>query len=387
MKFSKRGDALIGQEMFQILDIATTLEAEGKYIYHLELGEPKNNKGRKNYPPGRVINRTVNSLLYNDVGYTSPKGLLELRQGLLDYYIGKEYKIGLNNIAISTANLLIYQLLDILCERNDYVGLFTPAFPSYIASANYIGLQIWKVPLSRANQFQVTPNDVDGMFTIRPKVIIVNSGNNPTGAVYDKGMLEYLIACAKLYDCWIISDETYGMLSHGKDYYSMLNLEYEKLIVISSFSKIFNIPGYRVGYAIADERVIDKVALSSSTLYSSLPIFTQEGVLGGLSIMDEFAIEKKRYYRQLSIECMQILDKSKKLSYTVPESAFYLFIDIRQLNIDSRSFCLRLLKDYNTATTPGICFGYEGFIRVAFCGNVDDVKAGLNQIVKFAESL
>lgn len=389
MKFSKRGEALIGQEMFNILEQARKLEVEGKYIYHLELGEPKNNKGTKNYPPGRVINRTIASLLNNDVGYTSPAGLWELRQELSEYLIKKHQKqILIGNIAISPTNMLIYQLLDIVCERNNYVGIFTPAFPSYIASINYIGLQTWKVPLCFADGFNMTCNDVDAMFTIRPKVVFVNSGNNPTGAVYNQSVLKYLVDKAKLADCWIISDETYGMLSYGsRKYYSMLNFDYEKLIVISSFSKVFNVPGYRVGYAVADPMVIDKITLSSSTMYTSLPIFTQEGIYGGISIMDEFAEEKKQYYKQLSKECVEIVNKSKYIRCNIPESAFYLFIDIRKLNIDSKTFCMRLLNKHNTATTPGSCFGYEGFIRVAFCGNIDDVKAGLNQIVVFAEEL
>lgn len=391
VKFSSRGAALIGQEMFRLLDIAKNLECEGKHVYHLELGEPKNYRGSKNYPPGRVINKTIISLLNSDVGYTSSSGLLPLRQKLAAYFseksenFDKQFKP--ENIAISTANMLIYQILDIICETNDKVALFTPAFPSYIASCKYIGVTIHQVPLSIDNGFQLTKDSIDKAFSVKPKVIFVNSGNNPTGAVYDEGLLEYLLGQAIKHDCWVVSDETYSMLSYNKEYFSMINLDYEKLIVISSFSKVFNIPGYRVGYTVADPRVIDKIALSSSTLYSCLPIFTQEGVMEGISIIDDFAEDRKKYYKKLSNECMKILNKSNYLVCVNPAAAFYLFIDIRKLKIDDRVFCSRLLEEYRTVVTPGTSFGYGGFIRASFCGNTDDVKKGLRQIVLFAKSL
>lgn len=391
MKFSKRGDALIGQEMFRLLDLAKNLEHEGKHIYHLELGEPKNYRGSKNYPPGRVINKTIMSLLNSNVGYTSSSGLMPLRQKLATYFseksnhVNKQFKP--ENIAISVANMLIYQILDIICDANDNVVLFTPTFPSYIASCKYIGATIHQIPLSIDNGFQLTKDSVDKAFSVKPKALFVNSGNNPTGAVYDKELLEYLLLQAIKHDCWVISDETYGMLSYNKEYFSMSHLNYEKLIIISSFSKIFNIPGYRVGYAVAEPRVIEKIALSSSTLYSCLPIFTQEGVMEGISIIDDFARDRKKYYKKLCNECMKILSKSPYLTCVNPASAFYLFIDIRKLKIDDRVFCSRLLEEYRTVVTPGASFGYGGFIRASFCGNTDDVKKGLKQIVSFAVSL
>ena len=133
LNFSKRGNALIGQEMFNILDRANKLERNGEHIYHLELGEPKT------YPPGRIVNKTIISLLGNKVGYSPSGGLLALRKKMTAYYSEKlNLKITSNNVVISPANLLIFQFLDIVCETNDVVVLFTPAFPTYIAACNYI---------------------------------------------------------------------------------------------------------------------------------------------------------------------------------------------------------------------------------------------------------
>lgn len=382
LSFSKRGTALVGQEMFKILDRASLLEREGNVVCHLELGSPKS------YPPGRIINKTITSLLDTKVGYTSSSGLFGLREGLADFFSKKVNKnISYNNVAISPANLLITQLIDIICDPSDNVALFLPAFPTYLASCQYTGLNIKQVILKPENAFKLTRQDIDAAFKLKPKLVIVNSANNPTGAVYDKDVLIYLLDSARKKNCWIISDETYGLLDYNNDFYSLLNLEYNKLIVISSFSKIFSIPGFRIGYAIADKNVIEKITLSSSTLYSCLPIFTQEGALQGINILDEFTAFMKKFYKKLCNECIAILKKAENISYVIPQSAFYIFINIEKTKLDDILFCSRLLDEYHVAVTPGTSFGYKNFVRVAICGDRKMVKEGLRKIVAFSNKL
>ncbi len=381
MNFSRRGRALVGQEMFHLLDRAQIIEREGRHVYHLELGEPKP------YPPGRVINRTIISLLNSEVGYSPSRGVSSLREKLAAYCAktaGRE--ILMDHIVISPANMLIYQILDLLCEGTDTVSVFTPGFPTYIAATKYIGAKLHYVPLVMSSGFNLTRNSIDRALSVNPKLLIVNSGNNPTGAVYDESVLRYLLDQAIKKDCWVLSDETYSKLSFQKPYFSLLGSQYERCIVLSSFSKIFCVPGYRIGYAVADSRVVEKIGLSSSTLYSCLPVFVQEGIAEGIPIIDEFTDNRKRYYRKLRDECMKILSRSSNLVCVKPESGFYLLIDIRKLKIDDRDFSTTLLNKYSTAVTPGTSFGCKGFIRASICGDTVDVKQGLRQLVLFANS-
>ena len=282
LDFSTRGQSLIGQKMFSILDQANEYEKKGRLIKHLELGEPDQ------YAPGRIINKTIVSLLEHKVGYAPSGGLNSLREGVAKYYSKKINKSFFeNNVAISPANMLIYQLLEICSNSGDGVCIFTPGFPTYFAASKYINLKINEVELDSSDGFQLKRSHIDLAISKNPKVIMVNSGNNPTGAVYDKNVLEYLVKKSSQNNIWLISDETYGMLSFNKNYFSLLELNYEKIIVLSSFSKVFSVPGFRVGYVIADSRVIVKVVLSSSTLYSCLPIFVQEGIKEGHNILKE----------------------------------------------------------------------------------------------------
>jgi aspartate/methionine/tyrosine aminotransferase len=382
LDFSNRGQSLIGQKMFSILDQANQYEKKGRVIKHLELGEPDQ------YAPGRIINKTIISLLEHKVGYAPSGGLSSLREGVANYYSRNFNKNFLEkNVAISPANMLIYQLLEICCNSEDGVCIFTPGFPTYFAAAKYINLKINEVELDPSDGFQLKRNHIDKAIATNPKVILVNSGNNPTGAVYDKEVLKYLVKKASENNIWIISDETYGMLSFNKKYFSLLELNYKKIVVISSFSKVFSVPGYRVGYVIADPQLIEKIVLSSSTLYSCLPIFVQEGIEEGLNILDEFTKKRRSDYKQLSSECIGILQKDNRISCSVPDSGFYLFIDIRKLGLDDFTFCSKLLEDYGTALTPGSSFGSPGFVRACFCKDLNIVKDGLEDLVAFSKTL
>jgi aspartate/methionine/tyrosine aminotransferase len=382
LDFSNRGQSLIGQKMFSILDQAKHYEKSGRVIKHLELGEPDQ------YAPGRIINKTIISLLEHKVGYAPSGGINSLREGLASYY-SKNFKkkFSAENIAISPANMLIYQLLEICSDSGDEVCIFTPGFPTYFAASKYINLKINEVELDSSDGFQLKRNHIDQAILTNPKVILVNSGNNPTGAVYDKEVLEYLVSKASEKNIWIISDETYGMLSFNKTYFSLLELNYNKIVVISSFSKVFSVAGYRVGYVIADPKVIQKIVLSSSTLYSCLPIFVQEGIQEGLEILDEFTQERRSEYKELSSECIDILRKDNRISCLVPDSGFYLFIDISKLGLDDLTFCSKLLEDYGTALTPGSSFGKPYFVRACFCKDLNIVKSGLEDLVTFSKTL
>ena len=382
LEFSNRGQSLIGQEMFSILDQAKKYEKEGRVIKHLELGEPDQ------YAPGRIINKTVISLLGHKLGYAPSGGLSSFREGIARFFSNYyDVHIDEKNVVISPANLLIYQALELICNESEKVCIFTPGFPTYFAASQYIRLDVNEIPLDCNDGFQLGIEHIDQAIALNPKVIIVNSGNNPTGAVYTESALRYLVEQAAENNIWLISDETYGMLSFKKPYFSLLCLSYNKIVVISSFSKVFCVAGYRVGYAIGDVHMIEKIVLSSSTLYSCLPIFVQEGVAEGLDILDEFTKERREDYRKLSLECMEILSGEKRITCTVPDSGFYLFIDIQKLGLDDFSFCSRLLEEYGTAVTPGSSFGQPGFIRACFCKNFNQVKEGLTDIVLFAKSL
>ena len=378
LEFSKRGNSLIGQEMFKILDRTHELERGGAKVYHLELGDPKRN------PPSEIIDGTIRALEDLEVGYCPSGGLLELRTRIAKSYSSQDRKLEVKDVAVSPANLLISQFLDITCDRGDRSVLFTPAFPTYLAVCRHLGLDTQYVPLKRDHGFRLTTEDVDAALRHAPKVIIINSGNNPTGAIYDRKVLTYLVDRCVEVDCWLLSDETYLKLNFEKESFSLLEFEYSKILIISSFSKIFGIPAFRTGFGIGDPRLIEKVILSSSTLYSCLPKFAQIGICDGFDHMDSYLTEIRSYYQELADECVVILADVDNISCSMPDSGFYLFIDIRRTDLDSMKFSKLLLEEYQTAVTPGDVFGYRGFVRASICGEREDVREGIRRIGEFS---
>lgn len=382
--FSARGRALVGQEMFRVLDKARKLEEQGIHVFHLELGNPRYS------PPSEIIDITVGALRSLNVGYASSAGLPELRRALAARFTalwGRE--VDQEHVVVSPANLLISQCLELACDRGDRLVLFSPAFPSYYAASAHIGLEVVDIPLDPNTGYQLTDLDVDAAMAARPKAILINSANNPTGAVYSRSALENLARKCNEANVWLVSDETYSDICFHQPFCSLGEELYPRLVIISSFSKIFSIPGFRIGYAIAHKTVAEKLALSSSTLFSCLPIFTQLGCAAGLRVIDPYTAKLREHFSQVGRRCAEIINRSKFLRCSAPQSGFYIFLDIGATGLDDLSFSSKLLEERSTAVTPGRSFGkaYKTHIRIATCGNLDDVVEGTDQVVSLVDEL
>ncbi len=384
LSFSSRGERLIGQEMFRVMDRAQAMERQGHHIYHLELGNPRM------APPPQVIEATMEALRARHLGYTPMAGLKELRATVAARYASLTGQaLTDSHVVISPANLLIHQFLDITCDPGDQVVLFTPAFPSYWAATSHLGLRGTAVPLSEGDGFHLTCGAVEAALASGPKAIILNNANNPTGALYTPVIVRELAARCEEAGIWLLSDETYADLTFDGSFTTLASAQAGHVVAISSFSKVFSIPGFRTGYALAHEAVAAKLALSNSTLYSCLPAFTQLGCLAGLAVLEDYVNDIRARSARLIESCADHINRSGVLRCNRPESGFYLFVDIAGTNLDDMTFCRRLLDEHQTAVTPGRSFGpaYASFIRLATCGQEDDVLEGVSRTIAFAQNL
>ncbi len=382
--FSIRGEHLMGQEMFKVMERAQKLERLGEHVYHLELGNPRM------APPPEIVEATVRAITAKHVGYAPMAGMAELREAVADRYrhrTGHEYDV--RHVAISPANLLISQFLDLTCNPGDRLALFTPAFPSYWAAAAHIGLDVIPIPLTGDNGFHLGESQIEEAIAARPKAVIVNSANNPTGAVYGRSVMELLAQRCEEERIWLLSDETYGELSFGMPFFSLASCPAPQVVVLSSFSKLFSIPGYRTGYALAHPAVIEKLALSTSTLISCLPLFTQLGCLAGISVMEPYVEQVRGHCNRVTTACADAINRSSLLRCASPESGFYLFVDISATGMDDMTFCKQLLEEQHTAVTPGRSFGpmWDAAIRIATCGQESDVMEGVQRVIALAQEL
>jgi aspartate/methionine/tyrosine aminotransferase len=380
--FSERGDALVGQKMFEILDSARELEVQGHRVYHLELGNPRLP------PPAELVEATIRSLQNVEVGYTYAAGHPVLRQAIAALYNRQQTRrLCESEVIISPANLIINQFLDLTCNAGDAIVLFTPAFPTYWAAASHIGLKVHEIALDPATGFVLTEDDVKRAVAHKPRAIIVNSANNPTGAVYERHVLEGLASLCDRDGIWLLSDETYGAISFGREFHSLAGLQMPGLVVMSSFSKIFSVPGFRIGYALAAPDVSTKLALATSTLISCLPIFTQLGCATAISQYLRYAAAVRARCAAIAGACVEQLSASPHIKFSSPDAGFYFFLDISAAGMDDLTFSRRLLHERQTAVTPGSSFGsaYSQFVRIATCGYEGDVHEGTRRLSEFCQ--
>lgn len=380
---SRRARSLVGQEMFKVLDRAKEIERAGHRVFHLELGDPRI------APPAVLIDSVARHVARGNVGYTSPAGLPELRQAVAGRYSRPGRPLAVDNVAIGPANLLINQFLDLTCDEGDTVALFSPAFPTYWAAAMHIGLRTVGVPLDRSNGYQLTEAAIDQALAARPKAIIVNSANNPTGAVYGSEVMTYLAEQCHRRGIWLLSDETYGELTFGQPFHSLLGVGLPRVAVISSFSKMLSVPAFRTGFLIGAPELVAKVALSNSTLYSCLPTFLQAALAEAMPVMDTYLAGVAAHYADISRRCGEALGTVPGLAFNMPNSGFYFFVDVGVTGLGDMEFCARLLDERHTAVTPGSAFGpaHASQVRIATCGQPDDVMEGVRRVIDFAAAM
>lgn len=384
LAFSTRGNALIGQAMFQVLESARRLEESGVKILHLELGNPRLP------PPPQIIAATIAALQGGDVGYTFSAGLPALKQAIASRYNVRHHcALGEKNVVISPANFLISQFLDLFCDRGDKVVFFTPAFPTYWAAAAHIGLEVVPVPLEPKRRYELTHVEIDAALAARPRAIVVNSPNNPTGAVYARAALDYLADCCETAGIWLLSDETYGDIAYGAAFHTLAKKRLPHVVVMSSFSKIFSVPGFRMGYAVAHPAVAEKFILSLSTQLSCLSAFTQLGCVAGLKVIDRYTADLRDRFRRTNAAIGDLINRSNLLRCTAPAAGFYVFVDISSISDNDADFCQRLLEEQHVAIMPGRSFGaaYARHVRLATCGHPEDVQEGVTRLVDLARQL
>lgn len=342
--------------------------------------------------PQPIVDAAIKSLNEGNTKYTRSEGSLELCECSADR-LRERYGIPATteNVIITPGakQALLYTFM-VCCEPGDEVILLAPAWPSYDIQCRMLQLKPIHVPVNKDN-FHPNLDAIEAAITDKTKMLVVNSPNNPTGAVYTPEEITQLLEIANKHDLWLISDEIYARLNWtGWDHISPASLEggAERTIVITGWSKSFAMTGWRIGIVSGPETVMRAMGKLQANACSHVPSFLMDAALAALtSDIDDAVEEFKREYlvrRQILMDGIAAIDG---LSMPEPEGAFYGFVDISGTGMDSTTFATKALNDAKVQLIPGgLLDGGEGFVRVSYACDEETLREGLSRIANWLDS-
>ena len=356
---SKRGQV----SNFLVMDLfeqARKLENKGKKIIHFEAGQPTAKL------PNKVYKKAINIIKTTNVSYTSPLGMDLLRKRISKFYL-KKYKIKVNPkkiiITFGSSAAFILAFLSAF-EKGDTVGITVPNYPAYKNMLQAFDLKLKPIFCNSKKNFDFNFQNICKF--PRLKGLLISNPLNPTGSILDSEQLKKISSFCKENKIRIISDEIYhGINFLGRDN-SILKTN-DQAIIINSFSKYFLMTGWRVGWLISPDNLLESIKNLSPNLFVAPPTISQ---YVALSVLEEEKYLKKivKGYKENMELLYNSLPKFGIKPVLKPEGSFYLYADVSNITNNSAVFCKKLLNKYGIVLTPGIDFDpYEGHKFVRFC--------------------
>ena len=363
--FSNISGRLLGQPMFKLLHEAQGLERRGKRILHFEIGDTNFRS------PSQAVEAAKKALDADQTHYTSSFGQMEFLEAIAEV---SEKNLGFRPTMAQTlacpANALIDFVVRCVVNPGEEVIYPDPGFPTYFSVINYNGMIPVGVPLKAENQFRMNPKDVQSRISEKTRLIIMNSPQNPTGAVMTREEVMGMADIAKEHGVYLLSDEVYSrIIFEGRHHSpSMADQCRERTIVLGSLSKLYSMSGWRLGYVIGPEPLIEKLGLLLQTILSCLPPFTQLGGRAALLFGERLLEERVAIFRKRRDRLVKGLNALAGVSCIKPDGSICLLMDIRNTEISDQTYSARLLREVGVCVLPGRCFGKFGqkYVRLCF---------------------
>ena len=370
---------------------AKQLKANGVDIVSFGAGEPDFNT------PKNIRDFAIARIEKGGNGYTEASGLLELKKAVCDKLL-KDNQLTYHpkQIVVSSgAKHSLFNALQAVCNPGDEVIIPSPYWVSYYELAKMSDAEPVLVSSEASNFFKVTVEQLEAAVTEKTKVLMLNSPNNPTGAVYTEEELRAIGAFATKHDLYILSDEIYEKLVYGEKHISIASLSqdlYDRTIVVNGLSKAYAMTGWRIGYTASSETIANVMSNIQSHATSNPNTIAQYAGIEALN-GDQTTIEEMRVAFEARKNFMvETIAKMPHVTCVEPKGAFYVMMNISHFNgktIDgitikgSLDFAAVLLEKANVAVIPGIAFGVDDYIRLSYATSMQNIEEGLRRIHDF----
>lgn len=354
---------------------AKALRDKGVHVINLTVGELDFDT------PLHIQKGVAKNLQMNK--YTPTLGLLELRkkiaQDASDRY---RWPVSPENVAVTAgAKQALYNIFQIICNREDEVIIPTPSWVSYEHQVTLAGAKVVFVPLT--DHFDLDVRAITKALTSKTKAIILNSPHNPTGAIFSKQALSALAKVLRSRDVFVIADDIYNTLVYTTTYRPISDFfkDKSKLIVINGFSKSHALTGWRIGYLIAPKVIIEANNKFQSHASGNTSVPSQLGALE--SYKKNITPQYLRILSRRKALVEKLLRKIPGISFVSPLGAFYFFININKIEKNAIAFCEKLLKERHVAVVPGEAFHLPGYVRLSFACDEKSLSVALKKLHEF----
>jgi aspartate aminotransferase len=378
--------ARLGSEnAFEILARARELEAEGRRVVHMEIGEPDFDT------PDGIKKAAVDALYDNHTHYTPSSGLPSLRATIASYasrfrHIEPEWQA--DNVVIAPgAKPVIWNTLSALLGPGDEFVYFDPAYPAYASCASYLEAVVHAIPLQESRNWRMDLDELARRVSNKTKVVVINSPHNPTGGVLTRSDLECIAELAQRFDFLVLADEIYSRNFYlDSEYLSIASLPgmRERTIVVDGFSKAYAMTGWRLGYAIMSESLARAVTLFNNNTFSCVASFVQMAGIAALTGSDEPVLRMNEIFRGRRDRLVNGLNDIPGISCLLPEGAFYAFPNVASITQDDRALAKFLLEEGGVACGGGSSFGAagKGYLRFSYAASLEDIDWALQSIAE-----
>lgn len=374
MKLSDKLYSIEGSKTVAFTTLIRQLRLKGKKVIDLAVGEPEIDT------PFEIIESTKAALDAKKTRYGPVNGLPELRTRLAIPFSDYDAE---NILLTNGSKQALFMIFQIICDPLDEVIIPVPFWVSFGEQVKLAG---GKPIFVRTQDHQLDFEAIERAITIRTKAILINSPNNPSGAVYPLNDLKKIARLAADHNLYIVADEAYDAFVYdGCKHVSMFDIKSARhtTIITRSFSKSFSMTGFRIGYIAASTEIIDALSKIQSHISGNVCTFAQHGALAALSLDNNMLLKRQTQMQQK--RNIAFAYASKLFKCIKPQGAFYLFPDVSMVlknDETAQTLANRFLKEAGVAVVPGEAFGMNKHLRISFAVSDDKLKKGFEQIAE-----
>jgi aspartate/methionine/tyrosine aminotransferase len=365
---------------FEVLVRARALEAQGKDVVHLEIGEPDFDT------PENIVEAGARALREGWTHYGPAAGLPDLKEAIASYINGSRGTAFSPDqvIVMPGGKPVMFFVILALLERGDEAIFPDPGFPIYGSMIDFSGATEVPIPLREENDFRLDVDELASLMSDRTKLLIINSPANPTGGVLERTDLEAIAELAVKHDVTVLSDEIYSELLYEGEHISIATMPgmADRTIVLDGFSKTYAMTGWRLGYGLFPRELVDPISKLMVNSVSCTSMAVQRAGLEALTGPQEKVAEFREAFRRRRDLIVDGLNAIEGITCRRPKGAFYAFPNITGTGRTSRTFADLLLEEHGVAALAGTSFGAagEGYLRLSYANSEENLQKALGRI-------